>query len=163
MKLSRRIGIVLLAGVLSACGFHLRGVATLPPELQSIQLVTDNLTVSQESQLNRSLVQAGASITNDGSPQRGVRLKVAIRPLPERTLVNTVGSNIIIVQLSRELRYSLTAASGEHLVDQKTILRRQDLQLDSDNALSIEYEKTSAIESLDRLLINQLIIELERF
>jgi hypothetical protein len=61
------------------------------------------------------------------------------------------------------LRYSLTAASGEHLVDQKTILRRQDLQLDSDNALSIEYEKTSAIESLDRLLINQLIIELERF
>jgi hypothetical protein len=88
---------------------------------------------------------------------------VAIRPLPERTLVNTVGSNIIIVQLSRELRYSLTAASGEHLVDQKTILRRQDLQLDSDNALSIEYEKTSAIESLDRLLINQLIIELERF
>lgn len=161
MKLLRSTGIVLLAGALSACGFQLRGVATLPPELQSIHLVTDNLTVNQESQLNRSLVQAGASITNDGNPDRA-RLKVAIRPLPERTLVNTVGSNIIIVQLSRELRYSLTSASGEHLVDQKTILRRQDLQLDSDNALSIEYEKKSAIEALDRVLINQLIQELER-
>jgi LPS-assembly lipoprotein len=162
MKISRFIVIVLLAGFVSACGFHLRGVATLPPELQSIHLVTDGLTVNQESQLNRSLVQAGASLTNNGSPDR-VRLKVAIRPLPERTLVNTVGSNIIIVQLSRELRYSLSSTSGEHLVDQKTIVRRQDLQLDSDNALSIEYEKKSAIESLDRILINQLILELERF
>ena len=162
MEISRFIVIVLLAGFLNACGFHLRGLATLPPEWHSIHLVTDGLTVNQESQLNRSLVQAGASLTNDGSPDR-IRLKVAIRPLPERTLINTVGSNIIIVQLSRELRYSLSSASGEHLVDQKTIVRQQDLQLDSDNALSIEYEKKSAIESLDRILINQLILELERY
>ncbi len=156
---SRSIVIVLLAGFLSACGFHLRGVATLPPELQSIQLVTNNLTVSQESQLNRSLVQAGASLTNDGNPSR-VRLRVAIRPLPERTLVDTAASNIIIVRLSRELGYSLSSATGEHLVDQKTIFRQLDLQLNSDNALSIEYEKKSAIDSLDRTLINQLILEL---
>jgi hypothetical protein len=104
-------------------------------------------------------MQAGASLTNDGNPDR-VRLRVAIRPLPERTLVDTAASNIIIVRLSRELGYSLTSATGEHLVDQKTILRQQDLQLDSVNALSIEYEKKSAIESLDRTLINQLILEL---
>jgi LPS-assembly lipoprotein len=153
--------IFLLAGFISACGFHLRGVATLPPELQFIQLTTDNLSVSQESQLSRSLVQAGANLNNDGNPDR-VSLTVAIRSLPERTLVGSSGLDTIIVQLSRELSYSLTSATGKRLADHQTIIRQVGLQLDSNDALSVEYEKKSAIESLDRTLISQLIVQLER-
>ena len=154
--------IFLLLGLLSACGFHLRGVAALPPELQFIQLTTDNLTVSQVSQLNRNLVQAGASLNNDGSSDR-VGLTVAIRSLPERTLVGSFGSDTIIIRLSRELSYSLTSATGERLVDHATIIRQMDLQLDNNDALSIEYERKSTIESLDRILMNQLVLQLERF
>lgn len=154
--------IFLLLGLLSACGFHLRGVATLPAELQFIQLTTDNLTVSQVSQLNRNLVQAGASLNNDGSSDR-VGLTVTIRSLPERTLVDSSGSDTIIIRLSRELSYSLTSATGERLVDHTTIIRQMDLQLDNNDALSIEYERISAIESLDRILMNQLVLQLERF
>jgi len=160
--ISSRFIIVVLAGMLSACGFHLRGVAYLPPELQSIELQADSLSVSQVTQLRRNLEQAGASLNDDGSADR-VQLSVAIRPLPDRNLADSRGANTVVVRVSRELSYSLTSNEGERLVSQNTIQRQQDLTLDNNNPIGIEFEKENAIEKLDRELIIQLVLLLEQF
>ena len=160
--ISSRFIIVVLAGMLSACGFHLRGVANLPPELQSIELQADSLSVSQVTQLRRNLEQAGASLNDDGSPDR-VQLSVAIRSLPDRNLADSIGANAVVVRVSRELSYSLTSNEGERLVNRNTIQRQQDLTLDNNNPIGIEFEKENAIEKLDRELIIQLVLLLEQF
>ena len=161
-QLSVSIIVMLLAGMLSACGFHLRGVANLPPELQSIQLQADSLSVSQVTQLRRNLEQAGARIT-DAESSDGVQLSVDIRSLPDRNLADSVGANAVVVRVSRELVYSLTTNQGERLVNQSSFRRQQDLTLDNNNPIGIEYEKGRAVEALDRELITQLILLLEQY
>jgi LPS-assembly lipoprotein len=160
--ISFRFIIIVFAGMLSACGFHLRGVAYLPSELQSIQLQGDSLSVSQVTQLRRSLEQAGASLNDNGSSDR-VQLSVAIRSLPDRNLADSIGANAVVVRVSRELSYSLTSNEGERLVNRKTIQRQRDLTLDNNNPIGIEFEKEAAIETLDRELIIQLVLLLEQF
>jgi outer membrane lipopolysaccharide assembly protein LptE/RlpB len=83
--------------------------------------------------------------------------------LPDRTLVNSIGADTVVVRVSRELSYSLTSSAGERLENQRTIMRRRDLTLNNNNPLGIEYEKESASESLDRELISQLVSQLEQF
>jgi LPS-assembly lipoprotein len=162
MNVSQSFVVFALVGMLSACGFQLRGVGTLPPELQSIDLQADSLSVSQVNLLNQNLQQAGASLSDDGSTDR-VRLAVAIKSLPDRNLANSVGANAVVVRVSRELTYSLTSKAGERLVNQKNISRQVDLTLDNNNPIGIEFEKENATASLDRELIYQLILLLEQY
>jgi LPS-assembly lipoprotein len=162
MNLSQLVTVFFLMGMLSACGFHLRGVATLPPQLESIELQADTLSVQQVRLLRQSLEQAGASLSETGSSDR-ILLSVSIRSLPDRTLVNSIGADTVVVRVSRELSYSLTSSAGERLENQRTIMRRRDLTLNNNNPLGIEYEKESASESLDRELISQLVSQLEQF
>ena len=162
MNLSQFGIVFILMGMLSACGFHLRGFATLPPQLESIELQADTLSVQQVRLLRQSLEQAGASLSETDSSDR-ILLSVSIRSLPDRNLVNSLGADTVVVRVSRELSYSLTSSEGERLENQKTIMRRRDLTLDNNNPLGIEYEKESAMESLDREIITQLVLQLGQF
>ena len=151
----------LLAVNLSGCGFYLAGNSNLPPQLVSLQLLADDLTNSQMSLLSQRLKRAGANL--EENQDEAVRLKVVIKALPERRLADTAGSGKTIVRLFRQLSYNLTTASGDFLMEQKTILRQIDVERDSDDIAGLEYEKQSATESLDRELVGQLIFQLKHF
>ena len=105
-------------------------------------------------------MQAGA-ILKDNQGAGVVSLKVSIKALPERNLADTAGSGKTIIRLFRQLGYSMTTASNEKLVEHRTILRQQDIELDSDDMAGLEYEKQSARELLDEELIRQLIFQLK--
>ena len=160
--LSRSILIVLLLASPGACGFYLAGSSSLPPQLASIQLHSDNLDSSQRVLLNQQLIQAGANLKENQSAGV-VRLSVAIKDLPERKLADTAGSGKTIIRLFRQLSYSMTTATGEQLGEQKTILRQLDIELDSDDLAGLEYERQSAGVLLDRALIGHLIFQLKHF
>ena len=126
MYLSRSIVIVLLVTSLTACGFSLRGSTYLPSPLISMQLLADDLNSRQKNELRQQLIQAGANLI-DNPAGDAISLKVAIKVLPERNLADTAGSGKAIIRLFRELSYSLSTATGELLIDQKTILRQLDI------------------------------------
>ena len=98
MNLSQFGIVFILMGMLSACGFHLRGVATLPPQLESIELQADTLSVQQVRLLRQSLEQAGASLSETDSSDR-ILLSVSIRSLPDRNLVNSLGADTVVVRV----------------------------------------------------------------
>jgi LPS-assembly lipoprotein len=162
MRLSRSILIVFLLAGLTACGFHLRGSISLPLPLISMQLIAEDLDSRQKTELERQLIRAGASL-KDNQTENPVRLMVSIRVLPERKLADTAASGKIIIRLLRELSYSLSTATGELLIDQKTILRQLDLDLDSNELAGAEYEKQSSGQLLDQELFEQLIFQLSQF
>lgn len=160
--LPRSILVVLLLSNLGACGFYLAGGSSLPPQLVSIQLLSDNLDSSQRALLNQQLTQAGADL-KDNLSAGVVLLSVSIENLPERNLVDSAGSGKTIIRLFRQLSYSMTTATGEQLEGQKTILRQLDVELDSNDLAGLEYEKQSARVLLDQALIRQLIFQLKHF
>jgi outer membrane lipopolysaccharide assembly protein LptE/RlpB len=162
MYSSRSIIIALLVANLAACGFYLRGSSSLPPQLVSMQVLAENLDSSQKTALNQQLIQAGASL-KDNLAGDTVRLTVTIKVLPERKLADTAGSGKTIIRVFRQLSYSLTTGTGALLQDHKSILRQQDIELDSNNLAGLEYEKESAGVLLDEALIGQLIFQLKHF
>jgi LPS-assembly lipoprotein len=162
MRLSRSILIIFLLASLTACGFHLRGSTSLPPPLISMQLLAEDLDSRQKTELERQLIQAGANL-KDVQVGVAVHLTVAIKVLPDRSVVNTVGQGKTIIRIFRQLSYSVSAATGELLMDQTTIMRQLDISFDSNELAGIEYEKQSAGILLDRELIGELILQLSHF
>jgi len=162
MYLSRTMVIVFLAASLAACGFHLRGSTSLPLPLISMQLVAEDLDSRQRIELEQRLIQAGANL-RDNQDDNTVRLTVTIRVLPERNLANTAGPGKAIIRLSRELSYSLNTATGEFLIDQRTILRQLDINFDSNELAGAEYEKQSSELLLDQELFGQMLFQLSHF
>jgi outer membrane lipopolysaccharide assembly protein LptE/RlpB len=160
--LRRSILVVLLLTNLGACGFYLAGDSRLPPQIASIQVLSDNLDSSQRALLNRQLIQAGANL-KDSQSAGVVQLSVAIMNLPERNLADTAGSGKTIIRLFRQLSYSITTVTGEQLVGQKIIQRQLDIELDSNDLAGLEYEKQSAWVLLDQALIGQLIFQLKNY
>ncbi len=156
------ICVALLVANLAACGFYLAGATNLPPQLVSIHLLAEDLNAGQKALLKRRLKQAGAVLT-DNQDNGAVRLEVAISVLPDRRLADTAGSGKVITRILRQLDYSLTSATGESMVDQKTILRQLVVESDSDNIVGFEYEKRSAVDSLDQELVGQLVFQLIHF
>lgn len=146
---------------LSACGFQLRGFASLPEHISNLQLLSGNLTTSQQQSLVQQLQRAGATL-HHGDDSQAARLRVSIESLPERNLVDSAGSGQAIVRISRQLSYSLVDSTGQRLVDNKQLVSNLDLELDENNLLGSEGEKRSALESLDKTLFSQLMMQLRR-
>ena len=150
---------VFLVASLTACGFHLGDSTRLPLPLITILLLAEDLDSRQKIELERQLIQAGASL-KDVQVGDAVHLTVAIRVLPDRSVVNTAGQGKSIIRIFRQLSYSLSTATGELLVDQTTILRQLDIALDSNELAAVEYEKQSAGVLLDQEMFRQLILQL---
>ena len=150
-----------LLGSLQACGFQLRGFADLPDHLSQLRLITNNLTPTQQRELSRQLERAGASLHHDDESE-AVILSLSLKSLGERKVVDSVGSDQTIVRLSRQLQFSLTEASGNRLVDNKTLVQSRNLELDDNNLLGTEGERQLTRENLDKALFNSLMIQLRR-
>ena len=134
---------------LQACGFHLRGLSSLPDHLSNLRLVTNNLTATQQSELNRQLKRAGATLHLDDEAEPVV-MSLSLKSLSERKVVDSAGSDQTVVRLSRQLQFSLTEASGNRLVDNKSLVQSEDLELDDNNLLGAEGEKQRTLENLDK-------------
>ncbi len=160
MKIRWLILLGLLCG-LQACGFQLRGFSALPEQISNLRVIANDLTNAQQRELDLQLRRAGASLNHDVERQSAV-LKVSFEPLEERNVVGSAGAEQTIVRLSRQLNYSLTDAAGQRLVDNKTLQQTQDLKLNDNNLLGIEYDKQLAVENLDKALFNSLLIQLGR-
>lgn len=159
-----RIGpvlIVILMGLISACGFQLRGVSELPDELKQIRLIDDRLTINQKSRLTEVLLKAGARLQTDNS-DNPVNLKVTITSLPERNLADAGGTGQSIVRITKRLSYSVKKPKDTLPLQTRIIERQVDIAQDSNNLLGTTSEKLSAEEALENTLFNQLINQLKR-
>ena len=161
-SINQRLAIMLLSLSLFGCGFKLAGDTTsLPESLGSIYLVTNNFSDRQRVNLLNTFDHAGAEIVSqpgDGS----VTLSVSINTVPDRILVVSANSGRTVVRIARQLGFNLKSASGEVLVEQKTLVQQRDIELNSDTLLSSKSEKASVAEDLEKALFNLMIHQLNR-
>jgi LPS-assembly lipoprotein len=161
MNRRQSVAILALAGLLTACGFQLRGVSNLPTSLTQLRLIDDGLNANQIRQLSDMLVKAGAKLqsSNVNDP---VQLKVKISRLTERNLVDSAGTGKTILQISKRLSYSLNKLTDVTPLQMKVIDRQINIEQDSNNLLGTGSEKKAAERTLEQSLFSQLIFQLKR-
>ena len=151
--------VLLVSFSLSACGFRLAGTAELPPQLESIYLVTSDFSESQRNLLRRSLNNAGARLVEQlESP--AVQLNVSLKVLPDRQLATSANSGEIVKRISRSLSYNVKAADGKILLEAQTLNQQKNVSLDNDNLLSSDRELEAVTRDLEQALFEQLIRQL---
>lgn len=141
---------------LSACGFHLKGEALLPQQLQQIQL---SLSVDDgfNAVLTKQLKQAGAKIVDTGDASL---LKISFEVLPEVIVANSSSSGLQIKRLKVSVDYSLRNADGKWLVEQQQLVQTREFEADTEQLLAKNREKQELYQemkvNLARLLLYQL-------
>ena len=144
---------------LSACGFRLAGTVELPPQLESIYLVTSDFSDSQRRQLRRSLSDAGASLVEQLESQ-AVQLNVSLEVIPDMEMATSASTGASVRRIRRSLSFNVKAADGKTLLEAQTLNQKRDVSLDDDNLLSSNREKESATRDLEQALFDQLIRQL---
>jgi LPS-assembly lipoprotein len=161
MKRLPFIAVFALVGLVTACGFQLRGVSNLPPELTQLRLIDDGLNADQIRQLSDMLVKAGAKLQNS-DVNDPVQLKVKITRLAERELADSAGTVNTIVKISKRLSYSVKQPADVTPLQIKVIERQINIEQDSNNLLGTGSEKETAERTLEQTLFGQLIFQLKR-
>jgi LPS-assembly lipoprotein len=159
--ITRAALLVLLGLCMSACGYRLAGTAELPPQMQSIYLLTSNFSAAQERELRRSLTAAGATLVEQADAG-SVRLAVSMNALPDRQLVSSASSGATVNRISRSLDFNVKSAAGELLAAAQTLRQQKDIALDDDNLLASNRERENIVLELEQSLFQQLVRQLTR-
>lgn len=141
---------------LTACGFHLKGEALLPQQLQQLQL-----SLSGDDDFNavltKQLKQAGAKIVNASDASL---LNVSFEVSPEIIVANSSSTGLQIKRLKVSVDYSLRNGAGKWLVEQQKLIQVREFEADTEQLLASNREKQQLYQemkvNLARLLLYQL-------
>ncbi len=152
--------LLLFAGLLSGCGFQLRGDAQIDAQLNPLYLDTSELDSRQQTQLQQTLQRAGAELNPaaDGAN----RLWVRIGSPRSQKIAGSGRSDVELRRVSMDLAFRLSDADG-NLILQDDITRVGQLELDTNNVLAHERQLEELSERLQRELIRVMLFQITHF
>lgn len=158
MPLRLTLGLLAVALVCSACGFQLRGEASLPPEMAKTQMVVDDEYSTLARRVRVMLEQSGVSFV-DGDEA------TAILEIPTNQVVTdvlTIGDNARVKEyrITHSVSFRLVDADGRELLALQTLRQAREISFDEQKILAAsreqEYLKEDLAETLARLLVSRL-------
>ena len=150
---------MLCVGLLSACGFHLRGSSQIAERFNPINLQGDQLSDQQWRQLRSALINASATLTE---AEDAPRLRVSINRLKDSKLTSSSSANVQLIQLGMQLKFSVLDAQSNLLIEPQELIQNRTVELDSDNVLSQQDSINTAQIELEKDLIRSMIYRLQK-
>ncbi len=149
------VGFLLLTG----CGFHLKGEASLSPELSKITLIKTGDRIFDDT-LIQQLEKSGSRLV-EGYQTAVLQLTLDV---PEAvTIAQSSSTGLSIQLLTVRLNYALKSASGQWLIQQKTLTQTKEFELDSNQILAKNKEKQQLYQQMKKNLVSILLYQLQRF
>jgi len=146
-----RGGGLVIALLLSACGFHLRGALTLPPGLEEIQIKAHDPYSALARSLERSLAHNGVAVRP--AAERDAYVAV-LDILSERWQSRPQSMNEFGRAQEYNLRYAvvfvLRNADGDVLVPQQAVELARDYVAAPDDATGIDSERELLTQEMRR-------------
>lgn len=157
-----RVLIALLALVISACGFHLRGVVELPEDMRNIYVDTKDGNLMRE--LNALLGDGGGTVVT-ASDDADVILKVGPGLFDRRVLsFDPDTGKELEIEISYALPYSARRPDGETLQQRRVLTLQRNYIFDSSALLGTTRQESTLREEMQRDAVQQILRQLgERF
>ncbi|HMM65494.1 MAG TPA: LPS assembly lipoprotein LptE [Dokdonella sp.] len=152
--------VVLLAVLVSGCGFHLRGEAQLSPAMQVLSIEGADALSPLGRDLRKALVRSGARVVEVGAEGAAV-LRIGSNQL--RTDVLSVGGNARANEytIRYHVEFDVVDARGTALVARQTIELTRDFTFDATQALGIAAEQDLLTGELQRDMVQAILRRLE--
>ncbi|WP_417552163.1 LPS assembly lipoprotein LptE [Marinomonas fungiae] len=151
------IPILILALLLSACGFQLRGQTHVPPQLQSITLQLGTGSQDFDRDLRIALAQAGIHVV-EGTPSENL-YELKVNPLDVKDTVMARAADNDITQVERRISatYFVRDEQGKALWGPRTIstsimLNNQDAEQSLKSAYNAEQMQRASGQLADELV-----------
>ncbi len=156
---SCRFRLVLLLAIgtlLSSCGFHLRGLVELPPELDSIYIEGGLPNSLMRDILRQKLIASKVNVL-ERQEESGAVLYILKDDVTRRIAsINTAGQPNEY-ELKYQLSYRLADGQGQELLATRTLSQLRTYRYDPNNILSNEEEAFRIKREMARAAVNQML------
>lgn len=152
--------LLVAAMLLSACGFHLRGVVPLPKAMAVTSIEGTPLLGELGRTLVRNLRDAGAVLTED--PRAATAILVILSEQMHRRVisVNRQG-RVNAYALDYRLRYTLKVPDGQRLAPPRSVSLQREYTFDPNNVLATGNEEGVLRQDMISLAVRQLLRQLQ--
>ncbi len=162
-RIITRIGLTLATtALLSACGWHLRGVGMIPPGLDSLHIGgTLEATHPLVRDLTQSLDAADIDVPRDSAD---AQYSLKILDYRSTTRAATVNANARISeqQLTEEVDFAILDRAGDTVLPRTTVTAERVFEYDEDNALATQDERELIRSEMRRNLVSQMLDRLRQ-
>ena len=149
--------VVMLAGLLSSCGFHLRGVSTLPDGARSLYL---SAPAALRDELSVHLSDGGATFV-DAADTAEVTLRIVKEDFDRRTLsVDPDTGKEREFELTYAVTFEARRQDGSALLKRQTVTLLRDYIFDSDQVLGKSREQNTLRSEMRRDAAQQILTRL---
>lgn len=153
----KKLFLLALAALLSACGFHLRGQATLPFESLFVQSPPGSTFTAE---LKRVL-RAGSATRIVENPADAQATLQIITELREKQILSLSGTGRVReFQLRYRVSFQVTDAKGRAWVAPSEVLLRRDFSFNDSQALAKETEEAQLYRDMQTDAVQQLLRKL---
>jgi len=152
--------LILLAAtlVVAACGFQLRGIASLPFSTLYVQAAS---TSHFAHQLKRA-VRAGSSTQIAETPEKAEVILQVVNELQEKQILSlSGGGRVSEYQLRYRVAFRLTDSKNREHIPMSEIVLKRDLSYSDDQALSKESEEQLLYRDMRDDAVQQLVRRLQ--
>ena len=158
----RAVFLLLALSMLTACGFQLRGTASLPPEMQTtwVQIADDSGLFYRELRL---LLEANGVNVVAQPQESAATLAITRERITRRALTVSGDARVREFELVFELQFSLLDADGNVLIAPESLRQARDFQFDEQEILGAASEEELLRDDLRRNMAATLIRRLEAF
>lgn len=130
--------ILLMAVIISGCGFHLRGDIILPALYERVHVVDKGYSDVGKS-LSRALENVGSKIVS--SPEAATAVVTVLSRGTQRRALNVGGNRVREYELQLDITFVVQDHEGVQLANQQTVSVVRNFQNDPNNVLAKDNEE----------------------
>ena len=152
---TRFLSLLLLAFVLSACGFQLRASSSLPWETLAISGVPENNELY--FQIKRNLEASSQTKVVTDAKQASATL-VVLQNLQHKAILSLSGKGLVReFQLTRTFMYRILDAEGKEVLPAAQIVLQRDMSFDDERIFAKEAEEATIWREMQQDMVQQLL------
>jgi LPS-assembly lipoprotein len=147
--------------MLSACGFRMRGEATLPPDLQRAHLQISDPFSPLKRDVEAALTRAGAKV--ETAPGDGIA-EITFANVSLAPIVRSVaGSTALVNEFSMiyHVELQISGADGQTLLSQQIIEHSREFTFDRTQAIGSNVEQEEIKKEMERDMVQTIMRKIE--
>lgn len=144
-----RIAVPATAFALSACGFHLRGEAVLPPTMHRVYVESSDLFSPLKTNVEAALTRSGAKVEN--APGEGIA-EVKLGAVSLAPVVRSVNSNARVSEFTMlyHVELEISDSAGKTLLQKQVIEQQRVFTFDQTQAIGTGAEQDIIKKEMER-------------